>query len=205
MSPRLVVFGLGNPGPKYADTRHNAGFRVTDLVASRHGAPRWEWGRSYLTTELVLDDTRVALVKPETFMNLSGRALVDYREGEGLLPGELLVVVDDIALGLGQLRLRRKGSDGGHNGLKSIISVIGTLDFARLRLGIGPVPEGEDPARFVLSPFSPGERPVVETMVGRAAACVESVVREGLDVAMNVFNVWNGDERDRADPGDDRP
>ncbi len=201
MSPRLVVFGLGNPGPRYADTRHNVGFRVADRLAAGHGVARWKRSRSYVAAWIEFDSAHVGLVKPQTFMNLSGAAVRDWCEEHGVPAEGLLVVVDDIALPFGQLRLRRQGSDGGHNGVKSIISALGTTGFPRLRLGIGLVPAGVDPAEFVLTPFSTEEKPVVDAMVGRAARCVEAVAREGLEPAMNAFNVSIGDSREEGGAG----
>ncbi|MBP2680736.1 MAG: peptidyl-tRNA hydrolase, family [Candidatus Krumholzibacteriota bacterium] len=188
MSPNFIVVGLGNPGPRYASTRHNLGFRVVDRLAADHGGYRWEDRGTSLIARVALDLRDVLLVKPLTYMNLSGRALSDLPvEGEPSAQ-EILVVVDDIALPLGQIRLRRRGSDGGHNGLKSIIAELGSADFPRIRLGVGPVPPGWDAAEFVLGAFERGEESAVRDMVERAARCVEAVFEGGLDRAMGEFN-----------------
>lgn len=199
MSSRLVVFGLGNPGPDYAATRHNLGFRVVDRLALDRRAARWRSGRSYVTAAVAVGGTRVDLVKPKTFMNLSGKAVGEWVERGSSGLDEILVVVDDTAIPLGRLRLRRGGSDGGHNGLKSVIAELGTNGFARLRLGIGPVPPGADPADFVLGRFAAEEAETVETMVGRAARCIEMVVGRGIDAAMGEFNA------EAADRSEDEP
>jgi PTH1 family peptidyl-tRNA hydrolase len=203
MSPRLVVFGLGNPGTRYARTRHNLGFRVVDRMAADYGVTRWTETRSYLSGRLELGSTRVDLVKPKTFMNLSGAAVRLWTARRHLPPEELIVVVDDIALPLGQLRLRRRGTDGGHNGLKSVIAAVGTIDFPRLRLGIGPCPPEVDPAEFVLGRFSGEERPVVDAMVDRAVRCVEAVVRQDFDRVMSAFNTVEGEAGKAVDPRPD--
>jgi PTH1 family peptidyl-tRNA hydrolase len=188
MSPNLIVVGLGNPGPRYASTRHNLGFRVVDLVAEGHSARSWKERRTCDVAAVSHGPLQVLLVKPKTYVNLSGRALAELRSEVEIPPGEILVVVDDIALPLGQLRLRRRGSDGGHNGLKSIIAELGSSDFPRLRLGVGPVPTGWDAADFVLGRFLRDEERTVEEMVGKAARCVEAVVERGFDRAMGEFN-----------------
>jgi PTH1 family peptidyl-tRNA hydrolase len=195
MFPRLFLCGLGNPGPQYAHTRHNLGFRVVDAIAASRRIGRWGRGLTLVRAELDMGPTRVVLVKPQTYMNLSGRAAAEIRSEFGAEPGEVLVVVDDIALPLGKLRLRTRGSDGGHNGLKSIIAELGTSNFPRLRMGIGAVPGGVDPADFVLSPFSSGEMEAVDAMVARAVECVEWVARSGFERAMGACNASesNGD------------
>jgi PTH1 family peptidyl-tRNA hydrolase len=188
MSPNLIVVGLGNPGPRYDCTRHNLGFRVVDRLAS--GRPRRTWSerRTCDVARIPRGGADVLLVKPLTYMNLSGRALAELRSDGELRTEETLVVVDDIALPLGQIRLRRRGSDGGHNGLKSIAAELGTTDFPRLRLGIGPVPPGRDAADFVLEAFGPDEEKTVEEMLARAVSCVEAVIARGLDRAMGEYN-----------------
>jgi len=188
MLPRLFLLGLGNPGPRYAHTRHNLGFRVIDAMASSHGIARWSQRQTLVRAEFDIVSTRIVLAKPQTYMNLSGHAAAELRSDFGAEPGELLVAVDDIALPLGQLRLRIRGSDGGHNGLKSVIAELGTSEFPRLRMGVGPVPSDVDPAEFVLSPFPSEEALNADAMVVRAVQCVEAVVRVGFDRAMGVFN-----------------
>ncbi len=188
MSPNLIVVGLGNPGSRYASTRHNLGFRVVDRFAAEHSARSWKERRTCHIAPVAHGPLEVLLVKPRTYMNLSGRALAELRTELEVRPEEILAVVDDIALPLGQLRLRRRGSDGGHNGLKSIIAELGTSDFPRLRLGVGPMPPGWDAAEFVLGAFEGGEEKTVEEMVENAARCVEAVVDRGFDRAMGEYN-----------------
>lgn len=184
-----VLFGLGNPGKKYQRTRHNMGFLLLDEIASRHGL-RWSSpARTYSSAELTDGDRCLLLIRPRTFMNVCGRALREYAREGRFDPEGLLVLADDIALPLGRLRLRPRGSHGGHNGLRSIIEAVGTMDFGRLRMGVGPVPAGVDPADFVLDRFGDEEMPVVEQQIRRAAACVLDVWRDGFDRAMGRYNM----------------
>ena len=184
----MVFIGLGNPGPTYASTRHNLGFMVLDRLAKKHGASWSRGSRTYKVAEIDLDSRHVILVKPQTFMNLSGRAAVAVHGKFDNAPQETVAVVDDLALPLGTLRLRQRGSDGGHNGLRSIASELGTTDFPRLRLGIGGAPGGADPADYVLEPFDEDERPVASEMVSRAGECLESIVLLGFERTMGEFN-----------------
>lgn len=188
MAIEYVVAGLGNPGDRYRDTRHNLGFMVVEaLAAARRGA--WSApSHRRRSASVRLAGSSVLLVEPLTYMNLSGEALAPLVALEGLPASRLLVVCDDIALPRGGLRLRKSGSDGGHNGLKSIIEHLGTTGFPRLRLGVGPVPPRVDAAEFVLAEFLPEERAEVGSMVEAGVACVEAWVREGIDRAMNRFN-----------------
>lgn len=182
MTVELVV-GLGNPGPQYADTRHNVGYRVVERLGLRHDAS-WERRRECLVA--VLSDGRW-LIRPTTFMNRSGDAVGALVAERGLEAAAVLVVVDDIDLGIGSLRLRPSGGPGTHNGLRDICDAIGT-GFARLRLGIrGADPLG-DLADYVLAPFPAAEIEDVETMLDRAVEAVECACREGIAVAMNLYN-----------------
>jgi PTH1 family peptidyl-tRNA hydrolase len=183
-----LIVGLGNPGPRYAATRHNAGWRVAEALAARAGAGAWREKFETLLAETRWGSARVVLARPVTYMNLSGqsvRELVDFWKVER---GDLLVVVDDLALDVGRIRLRPEGSAGGHNGLESIIAHLGHEQFARVRVGIGPMPPGADQAAFVLSEFSASERPVLEESIGRAADTAECWITKGLQEAMNRFN-----------------
>ena len=187
------VFGLGNPGPEYQTTRHNLGFWVVDLLCQRMRG-RWRLpSRNYTECRLTVGGASVTLVQPLTYMNLTGRAVDQFASRDGFHPAGLLAVCDDTALPLGRLRLRRKGSDGGHNGLASIIDALGTSEFPRLRLGVGPVPESTDQADFVLAAFGADEVDTARSMVARAADCVECWVREGVDAAMTRFNTRDAD------------
>ena len=184
---RLIV-GLGNPGERYRRTRHNVGFMVTDCLAARAGVRRGrEQGEAWVTEADVAGE-RVLLAKPLTFMNRSGVAVERLLGLKGSGPGDLLVVLDEIALELGVLRIRERGSHGGHNGLRSIIEVLGTEELPRLRVGVGKDPSQGDLAGYLLSPFSEEEVLMVQETVGRAADAVECLVRDGVATAMNLFN-----------------
>lgn len=184
---------MGNPGKRYELTRHNLGFRVLDDLSRKYGLEWVEETRSYHQTEFELGGTHVVMAKPQTYVNLSGAAVAHLHGRLSFDPSELLVVVDDIALPFAQLRLRTHGSDGGHNGLKSIIAELETTEFPRLRMGVGPVPAGVDPADYVLSPFPDGELRAVAKLVANAVSCLETLVRSGFDRAMAVFNTAGAD------------
>ncbi len=181
-----AVVGLGNPGEEYADTRHNVGFQVVDELARRWRLSTW---RSRYRSRVVrrAGGAATVLVKPQTFMNLSGDALALFCEGEELVPAQCLVVVDDVELPLGQLRIRASGGPGTHNGLRSLVEAVGE-GFPRLRLGIRGERPWEDLAEYVLAPFEPEERAAAEGLVGRAADCVEAALRVGVARAANRFN-----------------
>jgi len=182
---RLIV-GLGNPGRKYAGTRHNVGFEVVDLVAGRH---RLDWESAPADALMAKWRSEGALLaKPLTFMNLSGHAVGDLLRFFKIDIGDLLVIVDEVQLELGRLRARARGSAGGHNGLKSLIGELGTEEFARLRIGVGRGDARRDLADHVLATFEPEERPVVTEVVGRAADATELFAREGIGPVMNRFN-----------------
>ena len=183
-----LVVGLGNPGPKYAGTRHNIGFDVLDYLAAAPGVGRWRARFEALVTEAVEGTEQVLLLKPETFMNLSGRAVRAAVDFYTLTPADLLVVCDDIALPLGKLRARARGSDGGQKGLRSIREQLGTDEYSRLRIGVGAPGEHLDASDHVLSRFKPGERAAVEEAVAQAAQAVLLWVRQGIDVCMNRVN-----------------
>lgn len=183
-----AIFCLGNPGPEYARTRHNIGFRVADYLAQRHGIPlqrnrfRSVFGRGLIA------GTDALIVKPQTFMNDSGDAVRRIVHFYKLQQPDVLVVYDDIALELGVLRVRRGGSDAGHKGMRSVAAHLGTQEIARLRLGIGAPPPGMDARDWVLSEFKPAEQERVEDLVHRAAEAVEVWLSRGLEAAMNAYN-----------------
>ena len=185
----LVVIGLGNPGTSYARTRHNAGFMVVNRLASCCGG---EWVPHALThshlapVRLVDTQIEVLLVKPQTFMNRSGESVRGIVEYLGCDPSDLLVVVDDILLDFSRLRFRRGGSDGGHNGLASVLDALRTQAVPRLRLGVGKPQPGEDIIDYVLSDFGPEDD--VETMTTRSVEAVEFFAEAGIEAAMNRFN-----------------
>ena len=183
---RLIV-GLGNPGPRYASTRHNIGFMVVDHLAAGAGAV-WQdhSAQQSLAVEAQVAGQAVGLVKPQTFMNRSGLAVTALTQLWGVAPEDALIVFDDFLLDFGRLRLRRQGSDGGHNGLASVLAELGTRQVPRLRLGIGEPPAEEEIIDYVLDPFGPGQQ--VEALIERGAAAVEAWLSQGLDAAMNSFN-----------------
>ncbi len=189
MEPAVVV-GLGNPGPEYESTRHNVGFFVVDHLAGRWNS-RWKTGKGdYLTASKSLYGRQIILVKPLTFMNNSGAAVAEALQHFEVPASALLLVVDDLALPLGSLRLRPGGSDGGHNGLASVIEWLGSDQVARLRCGIGneTMQPGSDMAEFVLSPFDVRESDSVQEMVARGADAVTEFACNGIASAMNRFN-----------------
>ncbi|MEW6719284.1 MAG: aminoacyl-tRNA hydrolase [Thermodesulfobacteriota bacterium] len=179
---------MGNPGRKYQATLHNAGFLAVDRLASGSGV-RWRVSGEAERAECELEGRRVLLVKPMTFMNLSGAALGPlYRKlAEG--PEDLVVVHDDLDLPAGAVRLKRGGGTGGHNGLKSLREHLGTLEFLRVRVGIGRPPEGVDPAEYVLHPPDPASRGAFEEAVAAACAALGDIARLGFDKAMTRWNV----------------
>ncbi len=182
----LAVVGLGNPGGEYEKTRHNVGYRLVDELAGGKGVFERKGTYLFLGTKII--GRRVLLVKPVTYMNLSGDAMSDLLGRSGMKPSEALVVSDDVNLPIGRIRMRARGGDGGQKGLASIIDELGTGDFPRLRLGIGPRPEERDLADFVLEPFGADEEPVVDGMMNEAARAVREWVRSGIRLAMERYN-----------------
>jgi PTH1 family peptidyl-tRNA hydrolase len=181
-----AIVGLGNPGTEYSGTRHNVGFDVVDELARRWKAKLTKW--KSLADRAVVKDHDVVLVKPRTYMNDSGRAVSAMMTFLKILPQDVLVVVDEVHLPLGKLRIRRSGSAGGHNGLKSVIQHVGQ-DFPRLRIGVDRGHPDWDLSDRVLSRFPTHEQPVMDLAVKRAADAVETFLSDGLQVAMNRFNV----------------
>ena len=184
-----IIAGLGNPGRKYEETRHNMGFDVIDILSRRSGI-RVETARCRaLTGTGVIGGEKVLLVKPQTFMNLSGEAvsaILNYYKED---PSEALIVIsDDIDLPVGHIRIRKSGSPGGHNGLKDIVSRIGTQQFIRVRIGVGRKPADWDLADYVLSRFVPADRKKIDEAEEAAAEAVELILSEGVDSAMNKYN-----------------
>ena len=185
--PGLVV-GLGNPGPKYADTRHNVGFAVVERLAARAGA-RFKAHRGVAdVAEGRLAGTRVVLARPRSYMNVSGGPVTSVARYYGVPPELLVVVHDDLDLGFGTIRLKRGGGEGGHNGLRSISQSLGTRDYLRARFGIGRPPGRQDPADFVLRRFSAAERTEVDLAVELCADAVEALLSDGLEPTQNRFH-----------------
>jgi PTH1 family peptidyl-tRNA hydrolase len=192
------VVGLGNPGPKYLDTRHNVGFMAVERLATELGGSFRQQARLHgLLADVGQAATRLRLLMPQTFMNDSGRSIRAALDWFGLQPADLLVIVDDMDLPLGRLRLRASGSAGGHNGLRSAISHLGTQDFPRLRIGIG-APAGNPQERkartigHVLGRFSPAERPLLNDVLTEVEAGIGLIQRLGLDRAGTRLNGFRG-------------
>jgi peptidyl-tRNA hydrolase, PTH1 family len=184
---RLIV-GLGNPGPEYVWTPHNLGFLAVDRLAERAGIRvRRPEGKSLIGLGTVAG-VEVVLAKPQIYMNASGLAVRELVERLEIDPAEMIVVVDEAALPAGMLRIRERGSAGGHNGLQSVIGALGTDEFIRVRLGIGPAEAGEDLAEHVLRPMSDAELEQAAELIERAADAVELILRQGAPAAMNRFN-----------------
>lgn len=183
------IVGLGNPEKKYENTRHNIGFDVIDALAEKYSIAVRERGFKALFGKGVIDGQRVILVKPQTYMNLSGesvREVTDYYKIDA--EEELIVISDDIALETGAIRIREKGSAGGHNGLKNIIQHLGTENFKRIRMGVGEKPKEWDLVDYVLGHFSEEERKQMDKSTAEAVQAVEVMMTEGADAAMNAFN-----------------
>ena len=181
-----ILVGLGNPGAEYATTRHNAGFLAVDHLARRFGVRIHRLEGQALTGRGTFAGREFLLAKPQTFMNLSGRSVEALLGARGAVPGDLLVLCDDVDLPLGQVRLRPSGGGGTHKGLKSILETLATPDFPRLRIGIGPQ-EG-DSADFVLEPFPQGDLRAFEDLLPRLTEGVELLLAEGIDAAMRFLN-----------------
>lgn len=188
-TPRpFIVVGLGNPGPRYASNRHNAGFQCVDLLARAHGLTFARLQHRARVATGAIAGRRVVLAKPLTYMNLSGRAVGPLVRWYKVPLDQLMVIYDDLDLPLGTIRLRPGGGSGGHKGLRSIITALGHDDFPRLRIGIGRPPAGWDPADYVLSDFTSDELPVFRNAAETAVQAVECWLTDGLDTAMNRFN-----------------
>jgi PTH1 family peptidyl-tRNA hydrolase len=182
-----MVVGLGNPGKKYTGTRHNVGFAVVDALAEVPGVGRFQNRFDAELAEWLEGSEKVLLLKPETFMNLSGRAVRQAVDFYQLPLTELLVVCDDINLPLGKLRFRARGTHGGHNGLRDIQNHLGTTEYARLRIGVDAPPEDET-VDHVLGRFKPSEKPVIEDALQRGVQAVVLWVGQGIETCMNQYN-----------------
>lgn len=196
-----AVAGLGNPGPRYAGTRHNVGFYVIDELTRRWGVgvERYERRFEAQTSEAQIGDQRVLLFKPQTYMNLSGRSVLAVRQFFKLDDADLLVLCDDLDLPTGRIRLRAGGSGGGQKGLENVLLRLASNDVPRLRIGIGKVDKSVT-TEYVLGRFAPDERETMEGAIGRAADAVECWIREGIETAMNRFNAKQ--ENRRNEPAD---
>jgi len=188
-----VILGLGNPGREYAATRHNVGWWLIDHLADVWHFDGWKKSGDSHVTNGAVGGVKVRLVKPQTYMNLSGQALRNYvRRPFWSAAKDLLVVVDEVQLPVGRFRIRARGSAGGHNGLKSVEQALGSQDYGRLRIGVGPAEERkgiyEDLADFVLSPFARDERDDVLSLLPALTATTETWLRDGVEKAMNLYN-----------------
>lgn len=195
-----IIAGLGNPGQKYEGTRHNIGFQVLDELAKKHDIKILESKFKGLMGKGMMQGQKVILLKPLTYMNLSGECI---GEAAGYFKidetAELIVVADDISLDVGQIRIRKKGSAGGHNGLKDIISHLGHETFIRVRIGVGDKPTGYDLADYVLGHFRKEEEALLSESRKNAVLAIETIIGDGPDKAMNLYNQKRGKENEGAD------
>lgn len=189
-----IIAGLGNPTKEYDKTRHNVGFSVIDVLADRYRIDVSERKHKALCGRGAIEGQKVVLMKPQTFMNLSGesiRAAVDFYKVE---PEDVIIIYDDISLEPGQLRIRLKGSAGGHNGIKNIIAHLGTQEFSRIKVGVGAKPPRMDLAAYVLSRFSQGEQKLMDDAFSEAAGAAVMMMTDGADRAMNHYNTKKKEE-----------
>ena len=192
MSDLSFIFGLGNPGREYRNTRHNLGWMVVDLLVEKYKCIWEEVGSNLLISHCEISSSKVNFLRSKLYMNNSGDALAEL---ESITPECIFVICDDMSLPLGSIRIRAKGGSGGHRGLESIIYALGSENFPRMRLGIGEPPPGVDAVDFVLSPFLDEEIPLVRGMLTRAVEAVEVSINEGIQEAMQRYNR-------RAQPGE---
>lgn len=183
-----IIVGLGNPSKEYDGTRHNAGFMTIDRLAERYDIDIAEKKHKALCGKGVIEGNKVVLIKPQTFMNLSGESVRQAADFYKVPPEDIIVIYDDISLEPGQLRVRKKGSAGGHNGMKNIIAHLGTQDFPRIRVGIGEKPAKMDLADYVLGHFSKGEMELMQEAFEDGARAAVAVMNDGIESAMNQFN-----------------
>jgi PTH1 family peptidyl-tRNA hydrolase len=188
METTYIIAGLGNPGNKYDNTRHNVGFDAVDLLAHLNDISISKVKFKALMGEGNIEGKRVILVKPQTFMNLSGESIREVLEWYKIPVGNIIIMFDDIDLELGKIRIRSKGSSGTHNGMRNILYQIQSDEFPRVRIGIGRPPEGWNLADYVLSKFSPSERSTINDSIKNTAEAVSTILKSGVDAAMNKFN-----------------
>lgn len=189
----VIIAGLGNPTKEYENTRHNIGFMAVDALADKYDIRVMDCRHRALLGKGMIGGTKVVLVKPLTYMNLSGeaiRAVVDYYKVDAA--SELIVIYDDISLDVGQLRIRKKGSAGGHNGIKNIIANLGDDTFLRIKIGVGEKPKGYDLADYVLGHFNREEQEIMAESLKKVDGAVSLMIEGGIDMAMNQYNVKKG-------------
>jgi PTH1 family peptidyl-tRNA hydrolase len=184
----FIVIGLGNPGKKYENTRHNVGFDTVELLSRRHRIMLTKLKHKALLGDGRISGKRIILVKPQTFMNLSGESVREILEWYKVPVENIIIIYDDVDLPVGKLRLRPKGSAGTHNGMRSVIYQIESDEFPRIRIGIGGPPEGWELADYVLSKFYGDDKKKIEEAIVNAADAVEAIIMLGIDMAMNKFN-----------------
>lgn len=187
-----LVVGLGNPGKEYTGTRHNAGFEVIDKLAYDNNIDVSKGKFKAVIGEGIIKGKKVVLIKPVTFMNLSGHSVREAMNWYKTTEEDIIVIYDDISLPVGEIRVRQKGSAGGHNGMKSIIEQLGTENFIRVRVGVGEKPQGWDLADYVLGKFSKDEIPTIIEGFTKASEATEIILNTGVSTAMNKFNKKNG-------------
>ncbi len=188
MESLFVIAGLGNPGSRYDNTRHNVGFDAIDVLSGKYGIKVNKIKHKALIGDGAINGERVLLVKPQTFMNLSGESIRDIIEWYKVPAARLTVIYDDIDLPAGKVRIRPKGSSGTHNGMKSVIYQLQSDDFPRIRIGIDKAPQGWELADYVLSKFSPEDRKLINNSIEKAAEAAAEIVSAGVNAAMNKFN-----------------
>lgn len=187
-----VIVGIGNPGRKYESTRHNIGFITIDYMSALFDIKVNKIKHKALVGEGKIEGERVMLVKPQTFVNLSGECVRDITEYYKVPPENVIIIYDDVSLAHGSLRIRKKGSDGGHNGIKSIIYQLQSDAFLRIKLGVGAKPQGYDLVDWVLAKFTDEEIKILSKSVEAAAAAVPEIIKNGAESAMNKFNTGGG-------------
>lgn len=184
----FLIVGLGNPGREYANTRHNIGFRVIDQLSEIHQIPLNQKKHKAIYGSGYIEGIKVILAQPQTYMNLSGESVRELADFYKIPPEDILIVFDDISLDVGQLRIRKKGSAGGHNGIKSIIAHLGTQEFPRVKVGVGEKPDGWDLADYVLGAFPKELSGTVSESIKNAAEACKCILTDDISTAMNRFN-----------------
>lgn len=185
----FLVVGLGNPGSKYANTRHNIGFMVIDTITANLSCSKAKLKHKSEIFEGNVKGAKVLFIKPQTFMNNSGEAVREIANFYKIAPQNIIVISDDVSLDVGVLRIRRKGSHGGHNGLKSIINLVGSEDIPRIKVGVGKKPHPDyDLADFVLGRFSKEDTPKMQEAIKKCSDAIECIITDGVDKAMNMYN-----------------
>lgn len=193
-----IIAGLGNPGTEYAQTKHNVGFMLVDALAEHLNAPAWKEDFFSAITEVRIGGEKVFLVKPLTYMNNSGEALGPMLSYYKVDVDDLVVVHDDMDIPAGTVRIRKKGGSGGHNGIKSILTHVGSEDFARVRIGIGRPPAGWTVINHVLAPFSSEDAPKIRAAIDYLLPAAECIVTDGVDLAMNKYNPHKKKEKQKG-------